>query len=123
MRCAPLAERRLTPMDSHPFPHRATPAYLLGPPMARDFLLRSAPSRRDAVVWAPTVLFVVYALFYTSTYSKPPFFGGDAEHYWKLGQTFFSGGAFSFFGSEPTYRGYLLPLILGVIQHVSKTFD
>lgn len=67
----------------------------------------------------PALVLMVFGLAFTFRFPEPPFFGGDAQHYWQLGTTFFKDGTFSLFGSEPTFRGYLLPLILGTLNRVA----
>jgi hypothetical protein len=60
---------------------------------------------------------VALAFFlYAARFPAPPYFGGDAEHYWRLGASFFPGGSFSLLGAEPTFRGTCLPLIFGALQ-------
>lgn len=63
------------------------------------------------------VLFIIF-FNYAVGFPTPPYFSGDAEQYWQLGASFFSGGSLSLLGGEQTFRGYLLPLIFGLCQRL-----
>jgi hypothetical protein len=74
-------------------------------------LIMYLSTRRGYAFAAIALVYSAYAL----KFHTPPFFGGDAAHYWQLGTTFFASGQFNLLDGEGTFRGYLLPVIFGYL--------
>src|SRR3954452_6663213 len=89
--------------------------------VARKLDRQNLPHRNwSSTSWVLLPFCSIFFYFYAAGYSEPPFFSGDAAQYWQLGQSFISEGSFSLLRGEQTFRGYLFPAFLGLIQDFAR---